>query len=72
MDQPLRFAIVGTPNVGKSSIISTLAEDDKVPISPIPGETTTCHTYPITIDGGRTVIEFIDTPGFQNPRGTLD
>ena len=72
MDQPLRFAIVGTPNVGKSSVISTLAEDDKVPVSPIPGETKVCRTYPITIDGGQTLIEFIDTPGFQNPRRTLN
>jgi GTPase SAR1 family protein len=72
MDQPLRFAIVGTPNVGKSSVISTLTEDDKVPISPTPGETTACRTYPITIDGGQPIIEFIDTPGFQNPRSTLD
>ncbi|MBR5346785.1 MAG: DUF3482 domain-containing protein [Deltaproteobacteria bacterium] len=71
MDQPLRFAIVGTPNVGKSSVISTLAEDDKVPVSPIPGETKVCRTYPITIDG-QTLIEFIDTPGFMHPQSTLN
>ena len=72
MDQPLRFAIVGTPNVGKSSVISTLTEDDTVPVDPHRGTTKVCHTYPITIDGGQIIIEFIDTPGFENPRGTLD
>jgi Domain of unknown function (DUF3482)/50S ribosome-binding GTPase len=67
---PLRFAIVGHPNEGKSSVVSTLAEDDTVPVGPIPGETRTCNTYPVIIDG-RVVVEFIDTPGFQNPRHTL-
>ncbi len=71
MDQSLRFAIVGTPNVGKSAVISTLTEDDTVPVDPHAGSTKVCHTYAITIDGGQTLIEFIDTPGFQNPRGTL-
>ncbi|OPL15352.1 MAG: hypothetical protein AVO38_10810 [delta proteobacterium ML8_D] len=67
---PLRFAVVGHPNEGKSSVVSTLAEDDTVPVSPFPGETRTCHVYPVIIDG-RIVVEFIDTPGFQNPRHTL-
>jgi len=67
---PLRFAIVGHPNEGKSSVVSTLAEDDTVPVSPFPGETRTCHVYPVIIDG-RIIVEFIDTPGFQNPRHTL-
>jgi len=67
---PLRFAVVGHPNEGKSSVVSTLAEDDTVPVSPYPGETQTCRSYPVVVDG-RTVVEFIDTPGFQNPRHTL-
>ncbi|MBN1140576.1 MAG: GTPase/DUF3482 domain-containing protein [Deltaproteobacteria bacterium] len=67
---PLRFAIVGHPNEGKSSVVSTLAEDDTVPVSPIPGETRSCRHYPVVIDG-QTVVEFIDTPGFQSPRRTL-
>ncbi|WP_373501274.1 GTPase/DUF3482 domain-containing protein [Desulfococcus sp.] len=64
------FAIVGHPNEGKSSVVSTLAEDDSVRISPTPGETIQCQTFPVTIDG-REVIRFIDTPGFQNPKQTL-
>lgn len=65
------FAIIGHPNEGKSSVVSTLAEDDTVPVSRIPGETTTSRVYPVSIDG-REVIRFIDTPGFQNPKKTLD
>ncbi len=64
------FAIVGHPNEGKSSVLSTLSEDDSVRISPVPGETTECRTFPVKIDG-REIIRFIDTPGFQNPRQTL-
>lgn len=64
------FAIVGHPNEGKSSVVSTLAENDRVRISPTPGETLVCETFPVIIDN-REIIRFIDTPGFQNPRRTL-
>ena len=64
------FAIVGHPNEGKSSILSTLSEDDSVRVSHTPGETTECRTFPVVIDG-KEIIRFIDTPGFQNPRNTL-
>jgi hypothetical protein len=64
------FAIVGHPNEGKSSVVSTLAEDDSVRISPTPGETMVCQEFPVAIDG-REIIRFIDTPGFQNPKQTL-
>ncbi len=64
------FAVVGHPNEGKSSVLSTLAEDDSVRISPMPGETRECQTFPVSIDG-QEIIRFIDTPGFQNPRKSL-
>lgn len=64
------FAIIGHPNEGKSSVLSTLAEDDSVRVSPIPGETVACQSFPVRIDG-REIMRFIDTPGFQNPRQTL-
>ena len=64
------FAVVGHPNEGKSSVLSTLAEDDSVRVSPFPGETRACRRFPVIIDGLE-IIAFIDTPGFQNPRRTL-
>ena len=64
------IAIIGHPNEGKSSVLSTLAEDDSVRISPYPGETTVCRTFPVKIDN-REIIRFIDTPGFQNPGKVL-
>lgn len=66
----LTYAVVGHPNEGKSSVVATLTENDSVRISPLPGETTVNREYPVRIDG-RTVIQFVDTPGFQHPRQIL-
>ncbi len=60
------IAILGHPNEGKSSVLSTLSEDDSVKVSATPGETTECRTFPVIIDG-QEVLRFTDTPGFQNP-----
>ena len=64
------FAVLGHPNEGKSSVVSTLTEDDQIKVSPVPGETTSSRNYTITIDG-KEIIRFVDTPGFQVPRQTL-
>lgn len=64
------FAILGHPNEGKSSVLSTLAEDDSVRVSATPGETTRCRTFPVIVDG-REMLRFTDTPGFQNPSRVL-
>src|SRR5690606_1200042 len=63
------FAIVGHPNEGKSSIVATLSQDDSIAISPVPGETTRVQRFDLKA-GKETVIEFVDTPGFQNPQAT--
>ena len=59
-----KFAVIGRVNKGKSSIVSTLAEDDSVNIDAIPGTTRHCQQFPFRLDG-RTLIILIDTPGFQ-------
>jgi len=66
----LEFAVLGHPNEGKSSLVSTLTEDDQIKVSPIPGATTISRNYTVTIDG-EDIIRFVDTPGFQVPRQTL-
>lgn len=65
-----RFAVVGHPNKGKSSIVSTLSEDAAVAIAPVPGTTAAARTFPMQVDG-ETLYELIDTPGFQRPREVL-
>ena len=66
-----KFAVVGHPNKGKSSIVSTLSMDESVAISNIPGTTTKYRAYPLKIDG-EVIYELYDTPGFQRPRAVLD
>ncbi|MGH6634590.1 MAG: GTPase/DUF3482 domain-containing protein [Gammaproteobacteria bacterium] len=67
---PPVFAVVGHPNKGKSSIVSTLACDDSVQVAPTPGTTVTCRRFPMRVDG-ETLYILIDTPGFQRARRVL-
>ncbi len=69
MSEPV-FAVVGHPNKGKSSIVSTLASDDSVGISPEPGTTARCRRFPMTVDGEE-LYALVDTPGFQRARRAL-
>ena len=62
-----KFAVVGHPNKGKSSIVSSLAMDDSVQISDIPGTTTKSRSFPLIVDG-KILYELLDTPGFQRAR----
>jgi len=65
-----QFAVVGNPNKGKSSIVSSLAQDDSVSISDTPGTTTQSRSFPLRLDG-EIIYELIDTPGFQRARQVL-
>ena len=64
------FAVVGHPNKGKSSIVSSLSLDDSVAISNVPGTTHTKRSFPLQVDGV-TIYELFDTPGFQRARRVL-
>ena len=63
------FAVVGHPNKGKSSIVATLARDDRIAISPRSGTTTRSESWSFENAGGR--YRLVDTPGFQRPRAVL-
>jgi len=65
------LAIMGHPNAGKSSVVATLTENDRIAIDKRAGTTTTTDEYPVIIDG-RPVMIFVDTPGFQNPSDILE
>ncbi len=60
-----RFAVVGHPNKGKSSIVATLAQNDGIAISTRSGTTTQCQQLDVNIGGAS--YSLIDTPGFQRP-----
>ncbi len=65
-----KFAVVGHPNKGKSSIVSSLALDDSVQIGNTPGTTQVKRGFPLKVDG-KIVYELFDTPGFQRARRIL-
>ena len=61
-DRP-KIAIIGKPNVGKSSLINKLAQEDRVIVSDIAGTTRDAIDTDITYDGKEYV--FIDTAGLR-------
>jgi Domain of unknown function (DUF3482)/50S ribosome-binding GTPase len=65
------FAFVGQPNEGKTTVMATLAEDDRAAIGPVPGTTRTSRDYPVVV-GGETIAVFYDTPGFEQAAATLE
>ncbi|MBI2925862.1 MAG: ribosome biogenesis GTPase Der [Verrucomicrobia bacterium] len=67
---PLKIAIVGRPNVGKSSIINALTHSDRVIVTPIPGTTRDAVDVPFEVetDGVRQQYILIDTAGVRKKR----
>ncbi len=65
------FAVVGHPNKGKSSIVATLAEDERVAIGATPGTTREARPHTFVIDGEPQYV-LVDTPGFQRAGAVLD
>ena len=62
-DAVMKIAIVGRRNVGKSTFVNTLAKEERVIASPIPGTTRDCVDVRFEWDGH--VFTAIDTPGFM-------
>jgi GTP-binding protein len=70
---PLKLAIVGRPNVGKSSIINALTRSERVIVSPIPGTTRDAVDVPFEVEteGVRQKYVLIDTAGVRR-EGRID
>ena len=66
-----KFVVVGHPNKGKSSLVSTLCLNDTIAISDTPGTTKEAREYVLKVDG-KIYYELIDTPGFQRSRRVLE
>lgn len=67
---PLKLAIVGRPNVGKSSIINALTNSERVIVSPVPGTTRDSVDVPFEVEteGVRSQYVLIDTAGLRKAR----
>jgi GTP-binding protein len=77
VETPLRVAIVGRPNAGKSSYINRLLRNDRVIVSDVPGTTRDSIEIPFAIGTGPSArhYQLIDTAGVQKDtrsRGAVD
>ena len=68
--QGVSAAIVGKPNVGKSSLLNAIAGYDRVIVTDIPG--TTRDTVEETVMLGNTRLRLIDTAGIRETEDTVE
>ena len=68
LEKPLRVAVVGRPNAGKSSYINRLLRTDRVIVSEIAGTTRDSIDVPFTIGSGAQARHYtlVDTAGMRH------
>ena len=62
-DDPIRLAIIGRPNVGKSSLVNRFLGADRVIVSDVAGTTRDAIDLPMTFEGRPIVL--VDTAGLR-------
>jgi len=67
--EPIRVAVVGRPNVGKSSLVNALVGQERSIVSPIPG--TTRDVVDIQLERNGTPFVLLDTAGMHR-RARID
>jgi GTP-binding protein len=65
----LRLAIIGKPNVGKSSLLNALVGQERALVSPLPG--TTRDAVDTIVSHGERAVRLVDTAGIRR-RGVVD
>ena len=66
----VNVAIIGNPNVGKSSILNSLLDEEKAIVTNIPGTTRDIVEGSITLNG--VAINFIDTAGIRKTEDIVE
>jgi GTP-binding protein len=62
-DDTIRLAVIGRPNVGKSSLVNRFVGEERVIVSEHPGTTRDAIDLPLEVEGRRLVI--VDTAGMR-------
>jgi len=62
-DDVVRLAVIGRPNVGKSSLVNRFAGDERVIVSPVAGTTRDAIDLPVEFEGRSLVL--VDTAGLR-------
>ena len=65
-DEAIRVAIIGRPNVGKSSLLNALLGEERVIVSDVPG--TTRDAIDTLLVRGDTTFRLVDTAGLRRKR----
>lgn len=68
--EAIRVAIIGRPNVGKSTLLNTLTGGDRAIVSPIAG--TTRDAVDETVEHAGRTYEFVDTAGIRRKGKTRE
>lgn len=66
LEEPIQMAIIGRPNVGKSSILNSICGENRAIVSPIRG--TTRDTIDTTIEREGKTWKLLDTAGIRRRR----
>jgi len=70
LKQGIPVAIIGKPNVGKSTLLNALLNEDRAIVSEIPGTTRDAIEDTITISG--VAFRFIDTAGLRESKDKIE
>jgi GTPase len=65
-DEPIRVAIIGRPNVGKSSLLNAFVGESRAIVSPISG--TTRDAIDMVVQRGEKTYRLIDTAGIRKQK----